>query len=278
MSLAPNEKLSTMSQGRDGIGARTSRVRDEHDLYDREWESFRDADAIEFRFVHRPPDVQARLNEFTLWALGQPELVRLDGADVLEFGAGHGRLPMVFPSVGSYVGVERSENLVKIGTDRLDQAGLSDRAQLVAGDCMDYDGPEAGFDIVCSLGMFAYVPDTEASLRKMVHHLKPGGRLFIDAIHSSPVYNWIHRLRVRTGLGKKKGGQRLLFSRGELRDLFHGVGLTDVRVIMREYPVLGTLYADREQDWALELRNRIAQTPWLDVFGTVCFAFGTKPR
>lgn len=254
-----------------------ARIRDEHDLYDREWQRFRDADAIEFRFVDRPPDAQNRLNRFALWALEQPDLVRLDGMDVLEFGAGHGRLPMVFPSVGSYVGVERSENLVRLGRRRMDRAGLSDRVRLVADDCMSYDGPEAAFDVVCSLGMFAYVPDAEAVLRKMVYHLKPGGRLFIDAIHSSPVYDWIHLLRVWTGLGKKKGGRRLLFSRGELRDLFHRVGLTDVRVLMREYPLLGNLYADRKQEWALDVRNRLARTAWLDVFGTVCFAFGTKP-
>lgn len=254
-----------------------SSAESEHDLYEQEWERFRDAGAVEFRFLGRSPSAQRRLNRFTLWALEQPDFVRLDGMDVLEFGAGHGRLPMAFPSVGSYVGVELSENLVRLGRRRLDRAGLSDRAQLVAGDCMRYDGPEAAFDIVCSLGMFAYVPDAEAVLRKMVYHLKPGGRLFIDALHSSPVYNWIHRLRVSTGLGQKKGVRRSLFSRGELRDLFHRVGLTDVRVLMREYPVLPSLYADRKQDWALDLRNWLAHTPWLDVLGTVYFAFGTKP-
>jgi cyclopropane fatty-acyl-phospholipid synthase-like methyltransferase len=254
-----------------------SGAEDEHDLYDREWERFRDAGAVEFRFLGRSPGTQSRLNRFTLWALGQPDLVRLDGMDVLEFGAGHGRLPMAFPSVGSYVGVERSENLARLGRHRLDRAGLSDRTQLVACDCMSYDGREAAFDVVCSLGMFASVPDAEAVLRKMVYHLKPGGRLFIDALHSSPVYNWIHRLRVWTGLGEKRGVRRSLFSRGELRDLFHRVGLADVRVLMREYPVLGSLYADRKQDWALDLRNRLARSSWLDVLGTVCFAFGTKP-
>lgn len=260
-----------MARNRDGHDL------DEHDLYDREWERFREADVIEFRFVDRSPDAQSRLNRFALSVLERPDLVRLEGMDVLEFGAGHGRLPMAFPSLGSYVGLERSENLVRLGRRRLERAGLSDRARLVACDCMSYDGPEAAFDVVCSLGMFASIPDAEATLRKMAYHLKPGGRLFIDALHSSPIYDWIHRLRVWTGLGKKKGVRRSLFSRGELRDLFHRVGLTDVRIVMREYPLLDSLYADREQDWALDVRNRLAGTAWLDVLGTVCFAFGTKP-
>ncbi len=246
-----------------------------HTLYDRDWKRFQDADAIELRFVGRSPEAQRRLNAFTLWALGQPELVQLDGKDVLEFGAGHGRLATEFPVFRSYVGAEYSQNLVRLGEDRLERAGLADRARLTACDCMDYDGPEAGFDVVCSLGMFEYVSDPESVLRKMVYHLRPGGRLFIDVMNSSPLYNAIYRFRSRTGL--KKGGERVVFSSRDLRRLFRTVGLEDVQGVMREYPILDTLYADWGLNWPLTLRNRLARTSWLNVFGTVCFAFGTKP-
>jgi len=249
--------------------------RGEHTLYDEKWEQFQDADTIELRFVGRSKQAQKRLNEFTLWALGQPELVDLRGKDVLEFGAGHGRLATEFPVFRSYVGAELSDNLARLGKARLERAGLSARAQMVACDCMDYDGPEAGFDVVCSLGLFAYVPDPEAVLRKMVYHLRPGGRLFIDVMNSSPVYNLIHRFRWWTGLTRV--GTRLLFSVSDLHRLFGTVGLEDVRVVMREYPLLGALYADWDLDWPLTLRNRMARAPWLNMFGTVSFAFGTKP-
>ena len=248
----------------------------EHALYDDEWKQYEDTETVELRFIGRPRRAQQRINQFALDALRQSHFVDLASKDVLEFGAGHGRLATEFPAIGSYVGVELSENLVRIGGERLARAGLSDRGRLVASDCMSFVGPEEAFDVVCSLGMFVHVEDTAACLRKMVSHLRPGGRLFIDGIHSSPLYNSIHRLFAVTGI--KKHGQRLLFNKRQIHQLFEDAGLTDVRVVMREYPLLCGLYADWGFDWPLHARNWLASQPWLDVFGIVFFAFGTKPE
>jgi hypothetical protein len=120
--------------------------------------------------------------------------------------------------------------------------------------------------------MFAYVADPEAALRKMVSHLRPGEQLFIDMMHSSPLYTPIYRLRSWVGLKKR----RLLFSCRQIQQLFDRVGLTDVKIVMREYPLFCALYADKEWSWPLSLRNSMARHYWLNVFGIVCFAFGSK--
>ncbi len=247
----------------------------EHVLYDDQWEKYEDTETVELRFIGRPRQAQQRINQFTLDVLRRQQFVDLRDADVLEFGAGHGRLATEFPYIGSYLGVERSENLVRVGQARLARSGLADRAELVAADCMTYSGPQAAFDVVCSLGMFVYVDDPSAVLRKMVSHLRPGGRLFIDVVHSSPLYNSLHQLCALTGI--RKHGQRLLFSKQQIRRLFEEAGLTDVEVVMREYPLLCGLYSDWGLDWPLQARNLLARHSWLDVFGIVCFAFGTKP-
>jgi hypothetical protein len=39
--------------------------------------------------------------------------------------------------VRSYVGVDLSENLVRLGQKRMDQAGLQGRASLIVSDCLD---------------------------------------------------------------------------------------------------------------------------------------------
>jgi len=48
--------------------------------------------------------------------------------------------------------------------------------------------------------------------------------------------------------------------------------------VMREYPLLGGLYAGRKQDWPLSLRDAIAKRRLFDVFATEGWAFARKPR
>ena len=245
-------------------------------MYDENWARFQDVATVELDFLDRSPEEQYRLNRFKLWALEHGGIVTLEKKNILEFGAGHGRMAIEFPVFASYTGVDLSPNLVRIGEERLAMAGLADRAQLVACDCMDYQAPEEAFDVVCSLGMFPHIEHPEPVLRKMVTHLKPGGMLFIDVDQSSPLYDQVRRLR--WSMGVTIGGTRHLFSRKQLNELFYSVGLTDVRVVMREYPFLGGIYARRGWRWVLTLRNWMAARSWLDVLGVNFFVFGVKPK
>jgi SAM-dependent methyltransferase len=244
--------------------------------YDERAAQFRDTVTVEAMFLRLPPDHQRRLTDFKLWLLTRGHEVSLRDATVLEFGAGHGRLAVEMPVYASYVGVDLSPRLVEIGNERLRRAGLADRACLVASDCLAYDGPLEAFDVVCSLGMFPYVREPEAVLRKMASHLKPGGRLFLDVRSSSPLYDPIRRLRWRLGMGTRAANP--LFSRRRLRTLFAAVGLAELRVVMREYPLLAALFMRKGWEWPLTLRNWLAMHPTLDWMGTECFVFGTKPR
>jgi SAM-dependent methyltransferase len=255
----------------------TAQQQPEHgDWFDENAARFRGAAAIEVAFLELSPEEQYRLNRFKLWALERAGLVSLAGKDVLEFGAGHGRLAVELPVFASYTGVELSPNLVEIGRERLRQAGLSDRARLIGCDCLGYDGPAEAFDVVCSLGMFGSLSHPEeVVLRKMMHHLKPGGTLFMDVRHWTPLYGPIRQLRWR--FGATTGVRRHLHSRGRLRALLGVIGLTDVHILMREYPLLGGLYARWGWSWPLGLRNWLAAHSWLDMLGTDCFVFGTKP-
>jgi cyclopropane fatty-acyl-phospholipid synthase-like methyltransferase len=243
--------------------------------FDEHAADFKDVATVEHAFLWMSPEEQRRLNWFKLWHLHQGTELSLAGKRVLEFGAGHGRMAIEFSGYESYVGVDFSPNLVRIGEERLRRAGLRDRAQLVVADCFAYDGPVEAFDVVCSLGMFAYVDaeDAEAVLRKMCLHLKPGGTLFIDGHHASPLYDSIRRRR-RAG---RTGGSIALFGARDVERMFARVGLTGTRVIMREYPLLGELYARRNWAWALRLRNELAKVRWLNVFATNFIAIATKP-
>lgn len=247
--------------------------------YDEHAAEFENASTIETRFIRLDPDQQRRLNDFNLWALRRHPALSFEGKDILEFGAGHGRLAFELPGFASYTGVDLSPKLVALGCRRLARAGLAERARLVVANCLDFDGPIEGYDVVGSLGMFTHVADPEAVLRKMVSHLRPGGWLFLDAHHASPLYDWIRGwIRSRNiRIGVATGGPVTLISTQRLRDALQHVGLSDVEAVMREYPLLDHLYARYEWDAALALRNWLAARPVFDSFGTDLFGFGRKP-
>ncbi|HJU64110.1 MAG TPA: methyltransferase domain-containing protein [Gemmatimonadaceae bacterium] len=253
-----------------------SRSQQVRQWYDENAERYRDVVALEHAFTELTPEQQSRLNHFKLWHLEQDQSLSLAGKRVLEFGAGHGRLALEMQGYAEYVGVDFSVELVRIGRERLARAGLSDRARLEAADCLEYEGPANHFDIVCSLGMFAYVEDEQKILRKMAHHLRPGGVLFFDGHIASALYDPLRKLRWR--FSTPTGGTSRLFRHRELAQLFRGAGITDVRIVMREYPLLGDLYARRGWDWALGLRNSLAARPWLDFLATDFLAVGRKPE
>jgi len=244
--------------------------------YDENASKFKDVTAIEQHFLNLTPAEQDRLNRFKLWFLEDGRAVSLQDKHILEFGCGHGRLAIESRGYKSYVGVDICAELVRIGEERLKQAGLTDRARLVVSDCVAFEGPEESFDVVCSLGMFAFVEDVEPSLRKMCAHLKPGGTLFANFYHTSPLYNVIRRLRWR--LAKRKGGgiPKRLFSEAEIHALFTAVGLMDINILMIEYPLLDTLYAHKGWPWVLKLRNQMARMPWLNMLATDFVAIAKK--
>jgi hypothetical protein len=83
----------------------------------------------------------------------------------------------------------------------------------------------------------------------VVWHLKPGGQVFFDVRSSSLLYDPIRRLRWKLGMGTRDANQ--LYSKRQLRSLFTSVGLADLRVVMRDYPVLGELFSRKSWDWPL---------------------------
>jgi cyclopropane fatty-acyl-phospholipid synthase-like methyltransferase len=248
------------------------------------WDSharqFEDIATLEKDFLDLNPEEQKRLNDFKLWFLQDDAgLVSVLDKDILEFGAGHGRMALEARGYRSYLGVDFSENVVRIGEKRIARAGLSDRARLVASDALAFQGPQEAFDIVCSLGMFCSlsVPTAEAMLRNMVRHLRHGGTLFLDLHHSSPLYDSLRRWKWRHDAEEGSNYDRRVFTKQAILQLLASVGLTDVRIRMREYPFLGMLYAHRNWRWALALRNRLSELPVFDVFGTEFMAIATKP-
>ena len=235
---------------------------------------FEDALAIELPFVGLDREAQARLNEMKLYAMTHDHLVTWEDLDVLEFGAGHGRFAVELQAYRSYLGVDYSERLVTSGRKRLDSLGLLDRADLIVGDCMEYDGDADSHDLVCCLGMLPYVEDYAAVIAKMAYHTRPGGMILVDFRHATPIYTLLRQIKWR--LQPQTGGGSRAHSKRGLTEAFEAAGLTDIRFMMREYPLLDGWYAEKNRDWALSLRQMLAHRSWLDWLGMIGFAAARK--
>jgi len=249
---------------------------DEHqEWYEDNADMFKDAVAIELPFVGLDLTAQTRLNEIKLYAMTHDHLVNWKDLDVLEFGAGHGRFAVELQGYRSYLGVDYSERLVSNGRQRLKSLNLQDRADLIVGDCMEYDGEENSHDLVCCLGMLPYVEDYSAVIAKMAFHTRPGGMILVDIRHATPIYTLLRQIKWR--LQTQTGGGSRAHSKREISKAFKAAGLTDIRFMMREYPFLDSWYAEKNRDWALDLRQLLAHRSWLDWLGMIGFAAARKP-
>lgn len=237
-------------------------------------DSFAGTDVVELPFIGLDAGAQKRLNDFKLQALGHGR-VDFTGKDVLDFGAGHGRLALAFPTMRSYTGVDYSENLVQLGNERLRKAGHGGWAKLNHGDCYKYPAPDSAFDVVCSLGMFCYLPDPQAMLIKMARHLRPGGTLFMDFRSSSPLYDPVRKLKWK--IWQPTGGTTGMWTTERMVSMLDNAGLRDAQLVMREYPFLGDLHARKAWAWPLNLRDSMAERRGFDLFATEGWAFARKP-
>jgi demethylmenaquinone methyltransferase/2-methoxy-6-polyprenyl-1,4-benzoquinol methylase len=72
------------------------------------------------------------------------------------------------------VGVDPSERMMTIGRDKIVEAGLHDRIELVAGDAQQLPFEDRSFDGVCIAFGIRNVPDRLRALREMARVTKPG--------------------------------------------------------------------------------------------------------
>ena len=257
--------------------ARINRVTGEiRAWYETHAHEFADADAVELAFVGQSREFQERLNRFKLWAVDREDLVDLEGKRVLELGAGHARLAFAYRAMAAYTGVDTAHNLVALGNARLRDAGLSDRARLFYGDANSFEIPERDFDVVCSLGMMCYIPDPRPVIENMVRYLRPGGTLFYDFRVASPVYSTIRR--IKWALHPPTGGKTFVIRPIDAQSMLRECGLVDVRIRLREFPLLAERYAGGGSDWPLSLRNSLADSTLARPFATEAWIFATKPE
>lgn len=131
-----------------------------------------------------------------------------EGHRVLDVccGAGASAIPAagVVGPLGSVVAVDLADELLELGRQRAESAGLA-AIEFRRGDMTALDFPEAAFDaVVCVFGIF-FVPEMEAQVARLWRLVRPGGQLAITTWGPgifSPAYEiWLEAVaRVRPEL------------------------------------------------------------------------------
>ena len=128
------------------------------------------------------------------------------GEVVLEPGFGTGQALLALAELvgpdGRVCGIDISDGMLGHTSERLDAAGLSERAELVRGSATDMPWEDAHFDAAFMSFTLELFPDEQIPvvLAEVARVLRPGGRLCVACMSShggvkvaEEVYEWSHR-------------------------------------------------------------------------------------
>ncbi len=127
-----------------------------------------------------------------------------EGEHILEIGYGTGHcmlsLAKAVGATGHVTGIDISEGMHTITTERLTKAGLIDRADVLVGDAAQLPFPPESFDAVFmsfTLELFD-TPEIPLVLAQCYQVLRPNGRIAIVSLIKKPglavrIYEWFHK-------------------------------------------------------------------------------------
>lgn len=174
-------------------------------------------------------------------------------ARVLDVGCGLGHwtlaLSRVLPPSASFTGVDREEQWIRKASQRMKDAGLSDRCELLSGDAMALPFADASFDLTTCQTVLMHLKDPRAAIREMMRVTRAGGLVlavepsnmasmgvFSSVTDSFPTEVVASMLRFHLILQRGKRALGLGFN--SLGDLLPGMmadlGLRDIRAFMSD--------------------------------------------
>jgi SAM-dependent methyltransferase len=139
------------------------------------------------------------------------------GGSILEIGSGTGRVTVALAEEGyEVVGLEISDALCALAQQKVEQAGVADRATFVVGDMRRFEIDRHFGLVIVPLNTFLHnltLDDQLATLKCLKQQLRPGGLLVLDCFNPDPAQAADDRRLVlhRTALDPDTGQTALLF-------------------------------------------------------------------
>ena len=115
---------------------------------------------------------------------------------VLDLATGTADLPIALlqecPRISDVVGVDCSEEMLRVGREKIGRRGLSDRVRLVRGDATNTPFSDASFDAVTMAFGIRNTPDAKATLDEIHRLLGPAGTAVVleFSLPANPVMRW----------------------------------------------------------------------------------------
>jgi SAM-dependent methyltransferase len=114
------------------------------------------------------------------------------GGTILELGAGTGRVTLALAEAGhTVVGLELSDGMRAIAQQKIAEAELTDRVQLIAGDMRRFKIDQHFGLVIAPINTFLHnltLDDQLATLSSIKKHLRPGGLLVLDCFNPDPAH------------------------------------------------------------------------------------------
>ncbi|MGB3403688.1 MAG: class I SAM-dependent methyltransferase [Microcoleaceae cyanobacterium] len=159
---------------------------------------------------------------------------------LLDLGTGTARIPILIAQNSSQlniIGIDLSENMLKIGRENINRAGLNDRIKLEKVDAKSLPYLDQQFEGVISNSIIHHIPDPLLCLTEIKRVLKPNGSLFLRDL-LRPETEEIRDDLVKQYAADCNDHQRQLFSDSlqaaftleEIEQMILQAGLTGVRV------------------------------------------------
>jgi len=127
------------------------------------------------------------------------------GKKILDYGCGtgiHSLAPLKYGAQKT-VGVDLSEESLKIARRRAEKENLTNKAQFLKMDCEKLEFDSNSFDIILDAGTFSSL-DLDQALSELARVLKPNGKVIgIETLGHNPIFNLKRKWNVACGTRTK---------------------------------------------------------------------------
>lgn len=161
---------------------------------------------------------------FTRYVYTLEGLGKLEGRRILDVGCGSGRYSIELARAGAeVVGVDFSEEMLKMARQRAKEAGVEDKVKFVSGDFIDWArNQDEVFDASFAMGVLDYIEDAPAFIRTMA---KVSKEVIASFPSPTPVRMPLRKLRYWV-----RNCPVHFYWRSEVERMYHDAGLRNLNV------------------------------------------------